>query len=179
MIITISGTAGSGKSTIANALSEKLNLKKYSVGEYRREKAAKLDMDINEYNKLGEKKSFTDKDADDWQTRLGKEKDNLVIDSRLGFHFVPNSFKIFLDADIKTRAKRIYSDNRESEKFKNFDEALKKVKERQISDEKRYNKYYKLNPFEHKHYDLVIDTTDKDVKEIIKIILEKLNGSRS
>ena len=60
MIITISGKPGSGKSTIAKILAEKLKLKHYSAGDFRREKAKKLCLSLEEFNKLGEKKDFTD-----------------------------------------------------------------------------------------------------------------------
>lgn len=176
MIITISGTAGSGKSTIAEALSQKLGWKRYSVGDFRRTKAAELGMDINEYNKLGEKKDFTDKEADEWQTNLGNEKDDFIIDSRLGFYFIPHSFKIFLDADAEIRARRIFSDNRESERFESYEETLKMIKKRQQSDKKRYEKYYNINPFSHKHYDLVIDTSKKNIEEITDIIIKKIQS---
>lgn len=178
MIITISGTAGSGKSTIANALAKKLNLKKYSVGDFRREQGAKLGLDINEYNKLGENQKFTDKQADDWQTNLGKTQDDFIIDGRLSFNFIPHSFKLFLDANEKIRAERILNDKRKTEKFKDFKETLDKIKQRQISDESRYKKYYNINPFKHKHYDLVIDTSDKNVEEIISIVLKKIKSGQ-
>lgn len=176
MIITISGTAGSGKSTIAKELVKKLNLKRYSVGDFRRKKGMELGLDINEYNKLGEKNEFTDKEADEWQTNLGKTQDNFIIDGRLSFYFIPDSFKLFLDGDEKVRARRIFNDKRKTEDFKTFEQALEKIHERQLSDEKRYKKYYKLNPFDHNHYDLVIDTSDKNVNEIIKIILKKIKA---
>lgn len=179
MIITISGTAGSGKSTIANALVKKLNLKKYSVGDFRREQGQKLGLDINEYNKLGEKQDFTDKEADDWQTNLGKKEDNFIIDGRLSFYFIPNSFKLFLDADEKTRALRIFNDKRKTEKFKDLNEALNKIQQRQKSDEIRYEKYYNINPFNHKHYDLVIDTSKKNVDEIVELILKKIKSDQA
>lgn len=41
MIITISGYPGSGKSTIADIIAKKLKLKRYSVGNFRRELAKK------------------------------------------------------------------------------------------------------------------------------------------
>jgi CMP/dCMP kinase len=175
MIITISGTAGSGKSTIAKLLASKLNLKHYSVGDFRREMAKRLGISINELNKRGESEEFTDKEPDEWQEKLGKTEDNFIIDGRLSFHFIPNSFKLFIDADITTRAERIYNDKRDSEKFSSFDNALQKVNARQDSDTKRYQKYYNINPFTKEHYDLVVDTTNNNPDECVEIILEKLN----
>jgi CMP/dCMP kinase len=176
MIITLSGSAGSGKSTVADELSKKLNLKRYSVGDFRREKAEQLGFSLHEYNKMGEKNDFTDKDADEWQSDLGKKKDNFVIDGRLSFYFIPDSFKIYLDADEKIRAERIFKDKRKTEQFLSYEESLKKLRERQKSDERRYKKYYGINPFEKRLYDLVIDTSKISVDEVINIIIKKLKS---
>ena len=64
MKITISGTPGSGKSTIGKLVSKKLKLKYYDVGNMRRKMAKDMGLTIQEFNKLGEKKSFTDKEVD-------------------------------------------------------------------------------------------------------------------
>jgi predicted cytidylate kinase len=175
MIITISGTAGSGKSTIAKLLAKKLGYEHYSVGDFRRKRAEDLGMDINEYNKLGEKDFSTDKEADEWQKNLSK-KDNFVIDSRLGFHFLRSSFKIFLDADIMERAKRIYKDHRSSEKYSNIDQAVEIIKQRHNSDVLRYEKYYNLHPFKEENFDLIVDTTKINIQETINYILEKIKS---
>ncbi len=174
MIITISGSAGSGKSSVADALSKRLGWKRFSVGDFRRKKAAELGLSLNEYNKLGEKKDFTDKEADEWQAELGKTEDNFIIDGRLSFHFIPHSIKIFLDAKLEERAKRIYDDQRESEMFSSLEDALEKVDKRGDSDKKRYRKYYDIDPFDYSRYDIVIDTTKLTVKETVEKVLEKL-----
>ncbi len=174
MRITISGTPGSGKSTIAKLLAEKLGYKHYSVGDFRRERAESLGMNLNEYNKLGEEKDFTDKEADEWQKKLGKEKDNFIIDGRLSYHFISKALKIFIDADEKERAKRIFNDKRSSEKYKTKEEALKEIQQRQKSDIKRYEKYYGINPFKKENHDLVIDTTGKNIEQTIKLAYTKI-----
>ncbi|MBT3720695.1 AAA family ATPase [archaeon] len=179
MIITIAGTAGSGKSSVAKLLAKKLNLKHYSVGDFRREQASKIGLTLYEYNKLGEKKAFTDNIADEWQETLGKNEKEFIIDGRLSFHFIPHSYKIFLDADEKVRAQRIFGDTRKTEQFKSFEEALDKVQKRQESDKTRYIKYYKINPFDYKFYDLVVNTTNMSVEEVINFILEKIHLNKN
>ena len=174
MRITISGTPGSGKSTVAKLLAKKLGYKHYSVGDYRRDRAKKQNMTLNEYNKLGESKDFTDIEADNWQKGLGKE-DNFVIDSRLGYYFIPDSVKIFLDVDEKVGAKRIFKEKRSRERFSDEKEALQSLKKRQESDKKRYKKYYGINPFKKEHYDLVIDTSDKSIDQVLDIIVKAIS----
>lgn len=180
MIITISGLPGSGKTTTAKILSEKLNLKRYSVGNFRREKAKKLGLTLEEFNKLGEKDSFTDKEADDWQIEIGKREDNFIIDGRLSYHFIPNSIKIFLSVSPEVGAERIMLERREEEKHQTINEAVKSWKTRVNSDKKRYKKYYNLNPNDSKNYDLVIDTSSMEKQEVIDKILRFIeeNGEK-
>src|SRR3989338_1144631 len=160
MIITISGMPGSGKTTVAKKIAKNLKLKHYSTGDLRGEIALKHRMTIDELNKLGEKERWTDKEIDDYQKKIGKTQDNFIIDGRLGWYFIPHSIKIFLNVDLKEGAKRIFKAGKrpDEKKYKNVNDALKEIKKRISSDKKRYKKYYHLNPYLRKHYDLVIDT---------------------
>ncbi len=178
MIITISGLPGAGKTTAAIQVAEKLGYKHYSVGDLRGKMAIERGMTLDDLNKLGEKEAFTDKEADDYQAELGKKEDNFIIDGRLSFHFIPHSTKIFLIVDEKQGAERIFKEQREDEPdYNNVDEVLKANKERMESDRKRYKKYYDIDPFDKKHYDLIVDTTDSTqeitVKKILDFIEEK------
>mgnify|MGYP003822174167 FL=1 len=53
MIISLSGAGGSGKSTIAMKLADKLGWPRYYIGGLRREMAARRGLTLAEYNKLG------------------------------------------------------------------------------------------------------------------------------
>jgi len=172
MIITISGKPGSGKNTIADILAKRLKLKRYSVGDFRRAMAKKRGMTLAEYNKLGEKSICTDKDADDWQTEIGNKENNFIIDGRLSYHFIPNSIKIFLNVSPKEGSKRIMLENREEEKMKDKKEAIKMWHERMKSDIKRYKKYYNLDPYDAKQYDLVLDTSKFNIKQVSEKVLD-------
>ena len=173
MIITISGLPGSGKSTVAKAIAKRLNLKHYSVGDFRREMAARKGITINELNRLGEEDFSTDKEADDWQKKLEKE-DNFVIDGRLSFFFIQNSIKVFLKVKPEIAAERMVKQKRKYEKFRNVEEAVKRNKQRQESDIKRYKEYYNINPFDEKHYDIVIDTTNLSIEESNQKVIEEI-----
>ncbi|HLD19332.1 MAG TPA: cytidylate kinase family protein [Candidatus Nanoarchaeia archaeon] len=174
MIITISGTPGSGKSTVGSLLSKKLKCGYYDIGKIRRAIAKKREMTLEEYNRFGESDESTDKEVDDYQRELGKSKDNIVLVSRLGYHFVPNSFKVFLKVNLEEAAKRIMKDPTRSkeEKPKTLKDALRMIEARNASDKKRYKKYYGINPYENKHYDLIIDTYGKSPAEIVDEILK-------
>ncbi len=181
MIISISGKPGSGKSSVAKILSEKLKMKRYYMGEIRREMARKKGMTIHEFNMLGEKEDFTDKEVDDFVEKLGNEEDNFVIESRTAFHFIPNSKKIFLYVSDDEGAKRILNENKEALEerneplYKTIEEVKKKNRERMESDDRRYKKYYGIEWDQKKNFDYFLDTTNLTIKETVNMILEYIN----
>lgn len=182
MIITISGRPGSGKSTVAKEAAKKLHLKHYSMGDFQREIAKKRGISMAELSRVEEKDRSIDEEVDRRQKELGKKEDNFVIDSRLGFHFIPNSIKIFLDVDFDVGAERIFSQKRREEKFATLEDAKKEIKRRVDSERKRYREYYGVDHYDMKNYDFVVDTTKRDVegvvKEIIKKIINKNNNKK-
>lgn len=171
MIISISGSAGSGKSSVATLLSQRLGFKHYSTGDIRRAMATKMGLTLKEFNALGEKEAFTDKEVDDYQRELGKKEDDFVIDGRLGFHFIPHSVKIFLDADLRVRAQRVFKAFRKDEHFKDVEQAMQEIEKREQSDIRRYQKYYGINHFEKKQYDYILDTSIKTPQQIVEEIV--------
>ncbi len=174
MIITISGRVGAGKTTAGKLLAKKLRYKFYSMGDVRRQMAKDKGISISELNKIAEKDPTSDVKVDKYQAKLAKREKNLVIDSRLGYFFIQKSVKVFLDADVDERVRRIFKIKRRAEAYKNKADAKKRLLERERSDIKRYKKLYKTNPYDPKHYDLLINTTDSTVKQTVDRILSYL-----
>ncbi len=176
MIITISGKPGTGKTTVARILADRLKWKEYDIGQIRREIAKKKGMTIHEYNKLGETDPSTDKEVDEYQRKLGKT-DNFVIQGRTSFLFIPHSLKIYLDVEDSVGAERIWKDYKNSPKERNegtyhsIEQVKQSIRERIASDKKRYRKYYNIDCYDTSHYDLVIDTTKKVPEETVDEII--------
>lgn len=183
MIITISGLPGSGKSTVAKLLAEKLGYERHSIGSMRRAIAQERGMTLEEFNALGEKDSSTDTDIDAWQKREGRERDNVIFEGRTSFHFIPHSYKIFLDVDLRTAARRIANETSAARRFeaKFHDQATvhRALKRRIASDTRRYKKYYRLNIFLKKHYNLVINTSRLSPRQVVAFILAKIKQKTS
>ncbi len=171
MIITISGTEGAGKTTVAKLLAEKLGYRHYSTGDILRQLAIKMRITINDLMVAAETDKSIDRDIDRFSKELGEKEDNFVIDSRLAWHFIPKSVKIFLDADLKTRTERVFRQRREEEKFETIEEAMKKMKERETVNLGRYKKAYSVTYLDKKNYDLVFDTTKTTAEEVVEKIL--------
>lgn len=175
MIIALSGLPGSGKTTVAKMISEYYKIPWYSMGDLRGKMAIERGLTIDELNKLGEQEIFTDKEVDDYQTKLGQSGESFVIDGRLSWHFIPHAYKIFLDVDPTVAAERIISaprHGREDEKpHTSIETAKTALAERIASDQHRYQKYYNLDILDKSPYDLVIDTTKKTPEEILTLIV--------
>jgi len=168
MIITISGKAGSGKSTVAKALAKKLKLKHYSIGDLMRQMAKEKGISLLELSKIAEEDKKIDRELDKRQIQLGKKEKNFVIDGRLTAYFIKKAdVKIFLDCDDGVRAKRILKDNERYEKEKNLKEIMKNIKKREESERKRYKKYYKVDYCNKELYDMIIDTSFTKVNEVV------------
>ncbi|MBI2652210.1 (d)CMP kinase [Candidatus Woesearchaeota archaeon] len=173
MRITISGKAGTGKSTVAKLLSKKLKLKHYSIGDLMRVMATEKNLSLLELNKLAEKDKSIDFELDNKLKELGKTKDNLVVDGRLTSFFISNAeIRVFLDADEKVRAQRILKDKRQHEKSKSLKEAINSIKKREESEKKRYKRYYGVDYLDKKLYNSIIDTTKLTPQEVVWKIIE-------
>ena len=174
MIITISGKAGSGKSTIAKELAKKLNLKHYSIGDLMRQLAKEKNISLIELSKLAEKDDSIDTELDKKNIELRNE-DKFVIDGRLTAYVSPYSdLKVFLDCKDKVRAGRILKDKRSEEKSKNINSLIKKINQREESERKRYKKLYNVDYYDKKLYNLIIDTTNLSIKEVVEKIMEAI-----
>ncbi|MBW3015276.1 cytidylate kinase family protein [Candidatus Woesearchaeota archaeon] len=174
MKITISGTLGSGKSTVARILCKKLKLKYYYTGQKFRELAEESGMDIHEFGKLAEKSREIDNKLDEWQEELGKKEDNFLLDGHIAFHFVPDSIKIFLDGSIDERARRIFTDKSRKEKNLSLEDTKQKILKRESSERKRFQEYYGINHHDKSNYDIYVDTTELTVEEVIATILTQI-----
>lgn len=182
MIITIAGPAGSGKGTVAKILAKRLGYDYYSTGDFRRMAAKKRGLTLEEFNMLGESDPSTDKDADDFQKKLGFERDNFIIDGRLGWYFIPHSVKIFLDVNDDVSAERVFNDQNNSSRINQTKtSSVMEQKElsvkRNLSDKKRYEQIYGIKNFiDPKNYDLVIDTSKISITDVVDKIINFLNS---
>ncbi len=178
MRITISGKAGSGKSTVAKLLSEKLKLRHYSIGDLMRAMANKKKIPLLELNMLAETDKSIDLELDEKLKELGRAKDDFVVDGRLTAFFIPNAdVRVFLETDDKVRAERILKDKREHEKSKDTDDMIRQINKREESEKKRYRQYYGIDYSDKKLYNLVIDTTKLNPDEVVERILAFVNSS--
>lgn len=182
MIIAISGNPGSGKSTAAKKLAKKLGWPRFYMGKIRRLKAKASGLTLAEYNKLGEKNPVTDIEIDNYLKKIARQHKNCIIESRTAWRFLPKSIKIFIDVDEKIGAKRVFMElkkhnkRNEDKKLNNLKAVLISHRQRKQSDDKRYQKYYNFKIFDKNNYDLILDTTNLNKKQVFDEIYSYLNN---
>jgi len=172
MIITISGMPGSGKTTVAKVVAERLGYKHRSVGDLRGKIAERHGMTIDELNMVGKTELWTDKEADDLTVEIGKTQDNFVFDAWVGFHFIPRSLKIFLDVDPMEGARRVFEHQRPDEAKQDTVEGVKEMLKHRVEvTNDRFKKYYGVDFMDKTNYDCLIDTTGLTLEEVVEKIL--------
>lgn len=133
---------------------------------------------LQQMGALAEQDTKIDQELDERQKQLGKNEDNFVIDGRISFYFIPHSLKIFLDAAVEERAKRILKDQRTSESHQSLKEAIANIKEREASEKKRYKEYYHLDYKDKKNFDLVLNTTKLSIQQTVDELYAWVNKKK-
>ena len=173
--ITITGDIGSGKSTVAKLLSQKLGYEYICAGSYFRDLAKKSDVSVLQINELAKEDPEIDRNLDNYIAEYSS-KYNVVIDARIGFHFVPNSIKIYLQVKPEEAAKRVIAANREEESYSCFSDAVIQINKRMESERFRYWSMYNINILDVSNYDLVLDTTEYTTDEVLDFISRKIEN---
>ncbi len=170
MIITIGGLAGTGTTTLAEVLSEKLDVPYISAGFIFREMAAERGMSILEFSEFAEGNDEIDKEIDKRQADKAKSSDNLILEGRLSAFFVENAdLRICLMTPFDVRSKRIAQ--RED---KSVDIAKNEIIVREESEALRYKEIHNIDINNMDIYDLIINTDSFNPESISEIITTTL-----
>lgn len=171
--ITISGVIGSGKSTVAKMLAQKLDWQYYSTGMAQRKIAEEMGITTTELNALAVKDKSIDERIDAVFKNPSWGNNDCVVDSRLAFHFVPKSFKVCLTVLDSIAGKRIFHDTSRSgeKKYRSIKEATEAAQKRHELEVKHFKKNYKLDIDNKDNFDLVIDTTYLSPEQVCQAIL--------
>ena len=170
MIITIGGLAGTGTTTLAEVLSEKLDVPYISAGFIFREMAAEKGMSVLEVSEFAEGNDDIDKEIDKRQAEKAKSSDNLIIEGRLSAYFVDNAdLRIWLMTPFDVRSQRI--SQREE---KSVEVAKDEIIIREKSEALRYMEIHNIDINNMEIYDIIINTDSFDPQSISEIIIQTL-----
>lgn len=165
--ISVTGDPGSGKSTFARAVAQRTGFRLITTGNIFRELAAQMGISLTDLNERAERQAEIDAKVDDFLVSLNDTTENLVLDSRMAWHFVKDTLKIRLTVDPEIAAQRIYQDDAAlREKFSSMDQARDEIHRRKASEVLRYRSLYGVDISDPNNFDLVIDTTNKAPQDI-------------
>ncbi len=181
MIITVASNHGAGKSTTVDLLLEALpNMHKVDISRRFRELAAERGMNADDFTEFltqnADESEQVDREIDEYQKQQ-IEKGNVIVDSNLGAMLAPKAtLKVFLKCDIKKRAKRVFEGGlRYGDKIVETPKQMEKQLEtRDKNDQERYKKLYGFDMFNHKHYDLILNSGENTKKEVVQNIMDEL-----
>lgn len=195
-IITISGDPASGKGSVTKELvnlytAAGFKVTKKSVGDIFREVA------VEEYKKkfpkienpsLEEIQSNPDFAAeleaidlslDSRIKKLGEDFNSkarpneiLIVDSRLAWFNIPDSFAVRLTVDPQTAGERVFNDPKrgKEDKYPTVEAAIQDTATRKALEIERYIKQYGADLTKPENFKLIIDTTLASIRDIAKTI---------
>ena len=170
MIITIGGLAGTGTTTLAEVLSEKLDIPYISAGFIFREMAAEREMSVLEFSEFAEGNDEIDKEIDRRQAEKAKSADDLIVEGRLSAYFVDNAdLRLWLMTPFDVRSERIAK--REE---KSVEVAKEEIITREKSEALRYKEIHNIDISNMDIYDLIINTDSFDPESISEIVTTTL-----
>jgi len=154
LVIAVSGSHGSGKSTQARLLAEAFGLRYFSAGVMFREMAIERGVSLLEFTRMAEGDERFDRLVDE-RTRKEAEKSGVVLDGSLSAWMAGDlaDLKLYLSTPDEARFRRISLRDGIS-----LEEARERTLERETKERERFKSYYDINIDDLKIYDLVLNT---------------------
>jgi len=182
-VVIVSGLSGSGKSNLVEFIAEKFNLKCIHTSGLLKELIEENSMNLKSKKNTGWWEGKEAEKAFDKRMKETKfdeildkklldliEEGNVVMDSWTMGYLSKKGFKIWLNASVENRAKRISERNKQD-----FKEVLNAIKLKEQKTKEIYKKLYNFDLGENlEKFDLVIDTEDISEKKVREIVLKKL-----
>ena len=164
VVVAISGSSGTGKTTVARYLVKEFGLKYVCAGTIFRKLAEEKGMTLEEFSRYVERHPEIDRMIDRRTVEAAREK-NVLIDARLaGWMAKKADVKILLTAPLEVRVRRI--SQREGRRH---DEVLRETVVRERSERRRFKKIYGIDVGDHSSFDLILNTARLSVRETVGI----------
>jgi predicted cytidylate kinase len=171
LIITLGGLPGSGKTTVARLLADKLKMEYINAGDIFRNLAAKKGMTLEEFGFFAERNPNIDRAIDKKLLEIAR-RDNVILEGRLaGIMLELNdveALKVWLEAPLETRVGRV--SGRDS---KSHEAALSDTQAREKSEWDRYYNIYHVDIRDLSVYNMVVQTQDKTPEQIADEIIDR------
>ncbi len=165
-VIVVSGPPGSGKTTYAKHIAEKLGLEMVSAGSIFRRIARERGISVVELNLIAERDPSIDILIDKMMLEKAK-KGNVVLEGHLTAWIVAEyaDLRLYLTAPFGERVRRIAA--REG---RDISSVMVETAKREFSEALRFMKYYGIDVMNLSIFDYVINTFRLSVDEVKRII---------
>lgn len=173
--VSISGDLGSGKSTVARILSERLSLPLLSTGALHREIAAQRNLSTLELNAVATNDPTIDRLVDGKLMKLNESDLGAVVDSRMGWWFIPRALKVHLLVSPRVGASRAHLRVEETERYRTAEAATSGIIRRAEIERERFLEKYGVDIRSLRNYDVVIDTSTIAPMECADIVIAALS----
>lgn len=153
----------------------KMRKNNYEISNFSIEQANNLEEFKDLRNKIDE---LIDTNIYDLGNEINSEQHDdeiWLIDSRLAFSNIPDSFSVRLTVDDNIAGERLVNDKtrgQEDNQYKSISEAKKAIINRRNGEQKRYLERYNVDLEDTNNYDLIIDTSYSNVEDIAETIIK-------
>lgn len=169
--ITLSGEVASGKSSVGKLLANELGYDFLSIGEMTREIADSRGMTIVEFQAECKKNPKLNEEIDQLFLKKCQTKEGVIIDYRLGFHFVKDAYHVFLNISEEKAIERLRENKR-------INETHATVRERNDLFKDQFTQTYDLDYTCSLHYNSVVDVNYiEDPFEVVLSIINSLKAA--
>jgi CMP/dCMP kinase len=178
--VVLNGDLGSGKTSVSELLAERLGVPRVSVGDLYRAMAVQRGMSTLQLNLHAELDDKIDQHVDRLQAEIAASGDQIVMDSRLAWHFFTAALKVHLITEPTVAAQRVLDRPAdEAESYTSLDEARDRLAVRSASERTRFLSRYGVDKARLRNYDIVCDTTSATPAQVVDCVLEHLDAAHS
>lgn len=155
MKITISGGPGSGQSTLAILLAQRLGYTHQSAGTTFRKFTKTYSYSLADLQSISISNQTADLHVDETTKKFGRDNDNFVYEGLLAWHFIPSAVKVFVHCEMPVRMWRHAMAAKISVR-----DAERSIRETEDYVIKRFRRLYGISEWSHaRNFDLLVDSS--------------------